>query len=238
MKSIFTSVTLAAMASVGLAQEIDVNLGTAADFALIAVGGVNNLGGVSGTITGNVATTGHDVDGFEDGSIVGTIDVQNDAATQARTDALAVYNQLHPLVGTPVETTPDGTIIVTKGSGDAGGNGTTNFTGAVFTPGIYNVFSIVEIVTNLTLSGAGQFIITSGSHFRMMPDAQIILTDGATVDNVFFAAGDSVNISSNAVFQGKLFSDSGMFMEAGATAIGGLYGGGIVNITDATITLA
>lgn len=202
----------------------------------MAVGGVNNAG-PSGPIVGNVATTGHVVDGFADGSIVGEVDVRNDAADEARADALAVYNQLHPLAGKEVVTTADGTIVVTKGMGDLNGNGTTNLTGAVFTPGIYNVLSILEVVTNMTLDGAGQFIFTSGSHFRMAPGAEVILTNGAVATNVFFAAGDSANISTGSTFQGKLFSDSGIFMGAGASAIGGLYAGGLVNLTDSSITL-
>jgi len=235
MKSIFTSVSLAAMFASGLAQ-VEIDLGTAAEFALVAVKGVNNIG-VSGPIIGNVATTGHLVDGFAPGAIVGTVDVQNDAANEARADALAVYNQLHPLVGQEVVSTPDGTIVVTKGTGDLDGNGTTNFTGAVFTPGIYNVLSIFEIITNITLSGDGQFIFTSGSHFRMAPGSQVILADGAQATNVFIAAGDSANISTGSTFQGKLFSDSAIFMGAGASAVGGLYSGGIVNLTDSAITL-
>lgn len=203
---------------------------------MIAVGGVNNAG-ASGPIVGNVATTGHTVDGLAAGAIEGEVDIRNAAADQARADALAVFNQLHPMVGQEVQTSGDGSIIVTKGMGDAGGNGTTNFTGAVFTPGIYNVLSIFEVITNVTLSGAGQFIFTSGSHFRMSPGSEIILTNGAVATDVFFAAGDSANISTGSTFQGKLFSDSGIFMGAGASAIGGLYAGGIVNITDSAITL-
>jgi len=236
MKSIFTSISLAAMFASSLAQEITVDLGSAADFALVAVKGVNNAG-ASGTIIGNVATTGHIVDGFTADAIQGTIDVQNAAADQARADSLAVYNQLHPLQGQEVVSTPDGTIIVTKGQGDDFGNGTTNFTGAVFTPGIYNVLSIFEVITNITLSGAGQFIFTSGSHFRMAPGSEIILTNGADATNIYYAAGDSANISSNAIFQGRLFTDSGIFLGPNATAIGGIYGGGIANISDSSITL-
>jgi len=236
MKSIFTSISLAAILASGLAQDIEIDLGTAANYALVAVGGINNVG-VSGPIVGNVATTGHVVDGFTAGAIVGTVDVQNDAADQARADALAVYNQLHPIIGQEVVTTADGTIIVTKGMGDAFGNGTTNFTGAVFTPGIYNVLSIFEIVTNITLDGDGQFIFTSGSHFRMAPNSEVILTNGAQAGNVFFAAGDSANISTGSVFQGQLLSDSAIFMGAGASAVGGLYSGGLVNLTDSSITL-
>jgi len=236
MKFIFTSVSLAAMVASGLAQDIVVDLGTAATFALVAVKGVNNIG-TPGPIVGNVATTGHLVDGFAADSIAGTVEVQNDVADEARADALAAYNQLHSLIGQEVVATGDGTIVVEKGPGDSNGHGTTNFTGAVFTPGIYNVLSIFEIITNITLDGDGQFIFTSGSHFRMMPDAEVILTNGAQANNVFFASGDSGNISTGATLQGKLFSDSAIFMGAGASAIGGLYSGGIVNLTDSSITL-
>jgi len=235
MKSIFTSVFLAAMFASGFAQ-VEIDLKSAATYALVAVGGINNVG-VSGPIIGNVATTGHIVDGLAPEAVAGRVDVQNDAADQARADALAVYNQLHPLVGEQVVSTADGTVIVTKGVGDAFGNGTTNFTGAVFTPGIYNVFSIFEVVTNLTLDGDGQFIFTSGSHFRMAPKSEIILTGGAQAGNVFFAAGDSANISTGAIFQGQLLSDSAIFLGAGSSSTGGLYSGGLVNLTDSAITL-
>jgi len=235
MKFTLTSVSLASLVASGLAQ-VDIDLGSAASFALVAVGGINNIG-VSGPIVGNIATTGHTVDGLDSAAVVGDIDVRNEAADQARADSLAVFNQLKPMVGTQVETTGDGTIVVTKGMGDLGGNGTTNFTGAVFTPGIYNIFSIFELVTNITLSGKGQFIFTSGSHFRMAPSSEIILTNGAVATDVFFAAGDSANISTGSTFQGKLFSDSAIFMGAGASAVGGLYSGGLVNITDSAITL-
>jgi len=235
MKDIFTSISLAAMFASGLAQ-IEIDLGTAANFALVAVGGINNAG-PSGPIIGSVATTGHTVDGFAPGAITGDIEVANDAANQARSDALAVFNQLKPLVGQTVVSTEDGTIVVTKGMGDSDGNGTTNFTGAVFTAGIYNVESIFEVITNVTLDGPGQFIFTAGSHFRMAPGSEFILTNGAQLDNVFFASGDSANISTGATFLGKLFSDSGIFMGNGARAIGGIYGGGIANLTGSSITL-
>jgi hypothetical protein len=121
----------------------------------VAVGGITNTG-ASGPIIGNVATTGQNVTGFPPGAITGEIEQDNDAADQAHADAEAVWNQLRALEGTPVVSTDDGTIIVTKGMGDANGAGTTNFTGAVFTPGIYNVLSIITVITNITLSGDGQ----------------------------------------------------------------------------------
>lgn len=231
MKFISTSVSLAALFASGLA-DVEIDFGTTTSFSLVAVGGINNVG-TSGPITGDVATTGHTVNGFPAGALEGTVNTRNAVADQVRADALAVYNQLHPLQGTLVTATPDGTITVEKGPGDLDGHGTTNFSGAVFTPGIYNVLSILEVVTNITLSGAGQFIFTTGSHTRLSPGAQIILADGADVSNVFFASGDSANFSSGSLFQGRFFGDSAVFMQDGATAIGGLYSGGLMNFTNA-----
>jgi len=236
MKSISTLVSLAAVFSSGFAQEVAIDLGTASTYALVGIKGITNTG-LSAPVIGNVATTGHNVTGFAPGAIVGSVEERNAAADQAHADALAVYNQLHPLVGTPVVATADGTITVTKGMGDLLGNGTTNFTGAVFTPGIYNVESIITVITNLTLSGAGQFIFTSGSHFRMNPGAEIILTNGAELTDVFIAAGDSATIGAGGTFLGKLFSNSAITLQAGAKAIGGLYSSGSMALSNSPVTL-
>jgi len=236
MKTISPLVLLTAVFASSLAQEVAIDLGSAATFALVGIKGITNTG-ASAPVIGNVATTGHNVTGFAPGAIVGSIEERNAAADQAHADALAVYNQLHPLVGTPVVANPDGTITVTKGMGDINGNGTTNFTGAVFGPGIYNVDSIITVITNITLSGEGQFIFTSGSHFRMNANASIILADGAQATDVFFASGDSATLMPGASFVGKLFSNSAITLQAGAKAIGGLYSGGSMAFSNSPVTL-
>jgi len=236
MKSFSTLVSVAAVVASGLAQEIAVDLKSAASFALVAVGGITNTG-ASAPIIGNVATTGHNITGLAPGAIVGDAFERDATADQAHADALAVWTQLHPLQGQQVVATDDGTITVTKGSGDLSGNGTTNVTGAVFTPGIYNIFSILTVITNLTLSGEGQYIFTTDSHLRLNPGASIILTNGATADNVFWATGDSSTFGAGATFLGKLFSFSAITLQLGASAVGGLYSAGSVALFDAPITL-
>jgi hypothetical protein len=203
---------------------------------MVAVGGITNTG-ASAPVIGNVATTGHNITGFAPGAIVGTTEERNAAADQAHADALAVWTQLHALEGTQVVATDDGTITVTKGMGDLSGNGTTNVTGAVFTPGIYNVFSILTVITNMTLSGEGQFIFVTDSHLRMNAGASIILADGATADNVFWATGDSSTFMAGATFLGKLFSFSAITLQLGASAVGGLYSAGLMALSDAPVTL-
>ncbi|KAJ7676683.1 hypothetical protein DFH06DRAFT_976474, partial [Mycena polygramma] len=214
---------------------LQIDLGTAADFTVVAVGGITNTG-ASGPIIGNVATTGHNVTGFPAGVITGDVQERTPVADQAHADAEAVWNMLRALEGTPVVSTPDGSIVINKGMGDAGGNGTTNFTGAVFTPGIYNVFSILHVVTNITLDGEGQYIFTSGSHFDLDENASIILANGAQASDVFFATGDSTNLLAGASVAGTIFSNSAIRLAAGASVLGNIYSQGLTTFTEASVT--
>ncbi|KAJ7718442.1 hypothetical protein B0H16DRAFT_1700676 [Mycena metata] len=234
MKFAFTLATLAAVVTF-VSADVAIDLGTAADFTVVCVGGIINTGG-SGPIIGNVATTGHNISGFPPGAITGDIEERTPAADQAHSDAEAAWNMLRALEGTQVVSTEDGTIVVTKGMGDASGNGTTNFTGAVFTPGIYNVFSILHVVTNITLDGEGQYIFTSGSHFDLDANASIILTNGAKASDVFFASGDSTNLLAGASVAGTILSNSAIRLAAGASVLGNLYTQGLMTFTEASVT--
>ncbi|KAJ7042651.1 hypothetical protein C8F04DRAFT_1076638 [Mycena alexandri] len=233
MKFAFTLATLAAVTFVS--ADVAIDLGTATDFTVVAVGGITNTG-ASGPIIGNVATTGHNVSGFPADAITGDVEERTPAADQAHSDAEAVWNMLRALEGTQVVSTPDGTIVVTKGMGDASGNGTTNFTGAVFTPGIYNVFSILHVVTNITLNGEGQYIFTSGSHFDLDANASIILANGARARDVFFATGDSTNLLAGARVEGTILSNSAIRLAAGASVHGNIYSQGLMTFTEASVT--
>lgn len=215
--------------------DVTVDLGTAADFTVVAVGGIANVG-ASAPIIGSVATTGHNVTGFAPGAITGAIEEQTPAADQAHADAESAWLQLLQLEGTPVVSTADGSIIVTKGQGDANGMGTTNFTGAVFTPGIYNVLSIITVITNITLSGEGQFIFTSGSHFRLNAGASIILADGAQASDVYFATGDSTTLMPGAHVSGTILSNSAITLDEGASVLGNIFSQSHIAISDAAVT--
>ncbi|KAJ6497631.1 hypothetical protein C8R45DRAFT_1093979 [Mycena sanguinolenta] len=234
MKFAFTLATLAAVVTF-VSADVAIDLGAAADFTVVAVGGIINTGD-SGPIIGNVATTGHNISGFPPGAITGDVQQRTLAAETAHSDAEAVWNMLRTLAGTQVDSTADGTIVVTKGMGDADGFGTTNFTGAVFTPGIYNVFSILHVVTTITLDGAGQYIFTSGSHFNMDENASIILANGAQASDVFFATGDATNIMAGASVAGTILSNSAIRLSAGASVLGNIYSQGLMTFTEASVT--
>ncbi|KAJ7208911.1 hypothetical protein GGX14DRAFT_453604 [Mycena pura] len=233
MKLAFTLATLAAVVTF-VSADVAIDLGTAADFTAVCVGGIINTGG-SGPIIGNVATTGHNISGFPPGAITGDIEQRTSVAQAAHLDAEAAWNMLRTLVGTPVVDSGDGTIVVTQGMGDADGNGTTNFTGAVFTPGIYNVNSILHVVTSITLDGEGQYIFTSGSHFDLDANASIILKNGARASDVFWASGDSTNILGGAHVSGTILSNSAIRLSAGASVLGNIYTQGLMAFSEATV---
>jgi len=212
MKSISSLLPLVALIASAIAQQP--NLGTAATFALVSAGGITNTG--TSVVKGNVATTGHDVTGFPAGSISGETDTRNAAATQARADALAAFTDLHSRVGTP---------------------STSPVSGQTFTPGTYNFASVLAINGDMTLSGNGTFVFTTGSTLMQAGTASIILANGATPNNVFFAVGSTATLGTGSAFSGSILSGSTISLNAGSTVDGGLYAGAAISVISSVISV-
>jgi len=173
-----------ALAAPGFAQTID--LGTAASFALLAVKGVNNTG--PSTIKGSIGTTGRTIMGFPPGEVTGTLETQNDVAAQAQADFISARDQVRALSG---EGFGENVII----------------SGNVFTPGVFNFIKEIQIEGDITLSGAGEFFFTSGSHLILSNDVTVHLADGAVANQVFWAPGDATIIGNNSVLPGFVLTD-------------------------------
>jgi len=201
MKSISTVLSLVALVTPGLAQ-VTIDLGTAASFGLLAVKGINNTG--SSFVSGSLGTTGHDVQGFPPGIFTGSLEVQNAAAAQAQADFVAARDNIRTFVG--------------EGFGEF-----QTLDGETFTPGVYNFIKELQVVGDITLSGAGQFFFTSGSHLILSNDVTVHLADGALATNVFWAPGDATIIGNNSVLPGTVMTDDRIQLNSSAVVNGQMF---------------
>jgi len=202
MKATTTILSLLASAAPAFSQ-INIDLGTAAQFALLAVKGVNSTG--PSVVTGSIATTGHDILGFPPAVVTGAQEVQNDVAAQAQADFLSARDQIRAL---PADQT------IAEGA----------LTGpTTFTPGVYSFESQIMLVGDIVLSGAGQFFFYAGSHLIVSNGVTVSLADGAVATDVFWAPGDATKIGNSSTLVGRVLTDDRVQLNESSVVTGSLW---------------
>lgn len=189
-------------------------MGTAATFALLAVKGVNSTG--PSFVNGSVGTTGHDVQGFPPAVATGAMETQNEVAAQAQADFITARDQVRAMSG--------------EGFGE-----NVILSGNTFTPGVFNFIKEMQLEGDITLSGAGEFFFTSGSHLILSNDVTVHLVDGAVTTSVFWAPGDATIIGNNSVLPGFVLTDDRVQLNGSATVIGHLYALSGIAITNSVV---
>lgn len=186
-------------------QDSPLNLGAAADFAVLAGSTVANTGET--TVTGDLGLSpGSDVTGFPPGTVIGIIHVADTTAAQAQLDLTIAYNDAAGRTLGPVSV--------------AG-----NLGGMTLPPGLYKSTSSLEISSgDLTLDAQGDehavFIFQIASTLTTTSGRQVILAGGAKAANVFWQVGTSAVLGSTSVFKGTIMADQSITMNTGATLEG------------------
>lgn len=187
-----------------------IDLGSAANFAVLAGSGITVSGAVnSTTITGNIGTyPTMTFTGAENVVLTGT-DHGSDATTQsAKIDLATAY-------------------------ADAAGRTPTTTYGAIFdlggltlTPGVYNDPSSFAITGTLTLDANGDanavWIFQAGSTLTAQTSSQVLLIDSAQAANVFWQVGSSATFMTSSVFVGNVLASQSITLNSGATIDGRL----------------
>ena len=143
---------------------------TAATYAVLAQSAVSNTG--STVLNGDLGISpGTSITGFPPGIYTGTLHQTDAAAAQAHTDATAAAVALKATtVNTDISATDLGGYSAVPGHYKANVAGT-------WTAGA------------LTLNGAGVYIFEFGTSLTLPANASILLTNGATANNVYFITG-------------------------------------------------
>ena len=184
------------------ADQASVDLGTAANFGVLAATTVTNTGAT--TVHGDLGLyPGTSVTGSP--TVTGTIHINDTVAALAQADLTTAYNNLAGRTG------------ATNVSGNIGG--TTK------TPGLYKSTSSLEISSgDLTLDAQGNasaiFIFQIASTLTTTTDRKVILTNSANAFNVFWQVGSSATIGTNSTFKGNILALTSITLNTGASLDG------------------
>ncbi len=202
---------------------MEVNLGTAANFAVLGGSDVTNTGPslISGGDLG--VSPGTSVTGITAGNF--TPPAQEDLAdsAQAQTDLTAAYTQA--MSETPATTIPGSAIT-----------GPTTLT-----PGIYSAASGLLVDGAVTLNGQNDpnsvFVFQVGTALTVgsVTAADFTLENGASACNVFWQVGSSATLDGGSNFVGSILASASISVLSGDTINGRLLAstGGVTLIDDA-----
>jgi cytoskeletal protein CcmA (bactofilin family) len=231
-----------------------VDLGTAANYAILAEAGV------SYTPTATVSSTP---------KIIGNIGVSPAAASTITGLALdlpagsayststlvtgAIYApgyapptpaNLTTAIGDKLAAYNAAAAMATAGGGLAGGSpgvacpNVGDLGGQTLTPGVYTCGSPLQISTglDLTLNGAGVYIIKTTGTLTQAANTHVLLTGGALPQNVFWQVASTVSIGAGAHMEGNILSASNIALVTGATLKGRLYSATDIAMDANTVT--
>src|SRR5687767_4068319 len=228
-----------------------VNLGAASAFGVAATAGVTNTGAVPNTtIHGNVildpvagatcnAVAVDAVGGFGlcggtpptiNGQVISALfDPTNSRATVVA-DLRAAYLSITPPAGPPAAGSRGGATNIPAGTTLGEPTGAPLVQGDnLFVPGIYQSVTSILITGDLTLDAQGNssavFIFQSSSTVGAAVNARILLVGGARASNVYWQAGSSATLGTDAEWQGNILASANITMNNGASSCGRLLAG-------------
>jgi hypothetical protein len=218
-----------------------VNLGTAANYVILAKTGVSTV--PSSVVTGNIGLSPA-ARGFLTGWTL-----MGEPTDTAYTSAQVVgggHLYAADMVGgtTSVDLTTavgDMQTAYTAAAGLPGGAcpGAGHLGGLTITPGVYTCAVNVDIATatNLTLNGAGVYVFQITGNLTQAAATQVLLTGGALPQNVFWQVSGNVDIGTTAQMQGVILGQTLINMQTGATVNGRLLAQTAVTLDSATVTV-
>ncbi|RAL62437.1 hypothetical protein DID88_005003 [Monilinia fructigena] len=208
---------MTALLAPGFAQ---VNLGTAASHGALAESGITNTGPT--VVNGNIGSTGSSIIGFPPGVVVGTSETATAAVIQARADALTAYNTAQGL------------------SGGIDSTANSELGGQTLQAGVYSYTSGASLTGILTLDAAGNsaatWVFQIASTLIAGSASSVVLINGASACNVYWAVGSSATIGSTSAFVGNILASASISLVTGATNQGGLYAGAAITLDDNVVS--
>ena len=204
----------------GDANSINIDLKTAGNFGALAGSGVTNNDGNT-VINGDVGSSPTPaITGFPPGEVNGVLySAASAVVDQAKSDLTAAY--LAALDA------PDGNTSEPNG-----------LSGSILDPNIYTFLLPVVLTGTLTLDGNGDpnakwlFRIPISS-LTTGPNFTLLLTHGASANNVFWQVGENATIDTNNVFAGNILATTSITLNGGTLNGRALARNGAVTISRA-----
>jgi hypothetical protein len=185
------------------AAAVQVPLGTANSFVVLAGAGITNTGPT--TLNGDLGTfPTTSITGAGSLTVTGTNHAGDAVTRRAKTDLVTAYNT-------------------------AAGEGPTSpiaadLTGRTLTRGVYNSASSIGLTGALILDAAGDpnavFVFQAGSTLTTGSGSQVLLRNGARSCNVFWKIGSSATLGTNSRFVGTVMALQSITLTTGARVVG------------------
>lgn len=215
----------------------EVDLGSAGNYVVLAKTAVNNSG--TSAITGDIglspaATT------YITG--LALTDFTGYAASAQVTGQVFAADMADP---TPINLTTAVENMETAYTDAAGRSaidflelGTGNIGGKTLAPGVYKWTNTVTIPTDVTISGSSTdvWIFQIAEDLTVNSDVNIILSNGAQADNIFWQVAGQATLGTNSHFEGIILSMTGVTFQTGATMNGKVLAQTAVVLDGNTIT--
>jgi hypothetical protein len=213
--------------SCAYATAINVNLGTADSFAVLAGSTVTNTGAT--TVHGNLGVwPGSAITGILPAMVTGgTIHAGDAVAMQAQNDLTTAYNFAAGEACTTVLTGQD-------------------LGGLTLTPGVYCFASSAQLTGTLTLNAQGDpnavFLFQIGSTLTTASNSSVVFinsTSSGQGDTVFWQVGSSATLGTTTAFAGNILALTSITLNTGATITCGraLARNGAVTMDTNTISI-
>ena len=192
-------------ANLTAADQLPVDLGSAANFAVLGASTLTNTGPT--IINGDLGLwPGTSVTGFyPPGEVNGTIYAGDTAAQHAQASLTIAYNDA-----------AGRTVGVVGVAGDLGGR--------TLAPGLYKSTSTLAITGDLYLDANGDpnavFIFQIGSGLTVTTGGQVVLIGGAKAANIFWQVGSSATLGTYSVLKGTILAYASITIATGATLDG------------------
>jgi hypothetical protein len=178
-------------------------LNTASSYAIIGSSTITNVGAT--VITGNVGLfPGTSITGFPPGTVNGTVNVANSAASTAKMDANTAYLNAQTRTG--------GTTI----SGDLGG--------LTILPGVFTSSSSIGITGTLTLNANGNpnavWIFQIASTLTTASGSSVVFQNGiGCPDRVYWQVGSSATLGTTSAIIGNIMALASVTVNGGASSM-------------------
>ena len=192
MKKISSICLLALSISIRIASggAINVSLGTADPFAILAGSTVTNTG--TSTVQGDLGVSpGTAITGFPPGIVTGTIHSSDAVALQAQSDLTNAY--------VSAAGQPCGVSLTNQDLG-----------GLTLTPGVYCFASSAQLTGTLTLNAQGDpsavFVFQIGSTLTTASNSSVVFTNGGEGDSLFWQVGSSATLGTSTNFAGNILA--------------------------------
>ncbi|HPI07614.1 MAG TPA: ice-binding family protein, partial [Saprospiraceae bacterium] len=180
------------------------DLGAASSFALFSAAGAFSNDGLT-VVTGDIGTNVGAFSGFPPGIVTGSVHVANPVSAQAAAAVDLAYGSLSPITC--------GLVI-----------GTTLGNGQILTPNVYCLGGASTLNGDLVLDGQcdpdGFFLIKINGALSTNVLSHVVLTNGASLCNVYWQVNGAVSLGEGSVFRGTILANGAISLLEGASLFG------------------